>query len=121
MKALTIICIVLAALCFCAIGFLLYLLFAHSRLNRKLAPLSGAPKAQAEVLQQALDKTRIRPLRNAMMLGLCAKFVEAGEEKRAVELFPFVRPGSLFLDTQLYADLYEILHRDENEKDEDQK
>ncbi len=109
MKALTVICIVLAALCLAAIAFLVYLLIFNSRLNRMLSALNGAPKAQAEVMQQALDKTRVRPLRNALMLGLCAKYVEAGEEKRAVELFPFIRAESLFLDKSLYPDLYDVL------------
>ncbi len=117
MKALTVICVVFAALCLAAIAFLVYLLIFNSRLTRRLSALNGAPKAQAEVLQQALDQTSVRPLRNALMLGLCAKYVEAQEEDRAAELFPFIRGESLFLDRSLYADLYEILHPKERPAD----
>ena len=112
MRVLTVVCIVLAVICFCLCGFFAYMVYFQSRIHRKLVSLKGAPKAKAEVLQKEIDRTRLTPLRNALMLELVASFLEAGEADRAKEMFPFVKPDTILLNRDYYFEIKEAINGD---------
>ncbi len=110
MQLFTIVCSVLTCLCFAFVIFIVVLMSFNVRLYRKTAPLEKDPQAQAAVIQEMLNHTKWKPLRNALMLQLCDSLLRAGEKKKARDLFPFVRPKSLFLNEALYWDLKRALN-----------